>query len=268
MVRPALLLLALALGACSDDGASEVDRGPAADLFPHPFDLSSPDAPAAAPDAGQTAATHAALARHWAPTWYQDTDSSNHEGDYIVAYDYDGDTRSDNNWDNLNKAGVDLRAVIYYSVVETQTHWFLLYADFHPQDWDENCQPIPFGPDRCHENDMEGAMVVVEKDGTEHGRFRLLYTEAHNTLHVFTNDAQVTAFHTKSLEGAPVTFDSAATAAPGEHPMGHRTVRTPPRGRHAAPPRPGRRPPRAPPRGARGTSRGGPWCAVEGACSS
>jgi hypothetical protein len=215
-----VLSMVLALGACSND-----DQGPAADLFPHPFDSgSSPsdfspsEAPSPPADSGQTAASHEELARYWAPTWYHDTDSSNYEGDYIVAYDFDGDTRSDNNWENLHKAGADLSAVIYYSVVETETHWFLLYCDFHPQDWDENCQPIPFGPDRCHENDMEGAMVVVEKDGSKHGRFQLLYTEAHNILYIFTNDSGVSAFHSKSLKGVPVTFDGAATASPGEHP--------------------------------------------------
>jgi len=165
---------------------------------------SSPDGPAPV--------TRLERAQHWAPVWYQDTDSSNYEGDYIVAHDFDGDTRSDNNWENLTKAGIDLSAVIYYSVVETETHWFILYADFHPQDWDENCQPVPLGPDRCHENDMEGAMVVVEKDGSTHGKLALLYTEAHNTLHIFTNDSQVAKGTTNSLENVAVTFEG------GSHP--------------------------------------------------
>lgn len=161
-------------------------------------------------DAG--AATPLELAAHWAPVWYQDTDSSNAKGDYIVAYDFDGDTRSDNNWENLTKTGVKLSAVIYYAVIETQTHWFIHYADFHPQDWDEDCQPIPLGPDRCHENDMEGATVIVRKDGTLYGKFALLYTEAHNTLHIFRNDPQVTAFNSKTLESVGVTFEN------GSHP--------------------------------------------------
>ena len=103
----------------------------------HPTDASGPTRDGPAP-------SHLALAARWAPVWYQDTDSSDYKADYIVAYDFDGDTRSDNNWENLKKSGVDLSAVIYYTVVETQTHWFITYTDFHPRDWKEHCyQPVP-----------------------------------------------------------------------------------------------------------------------------
>jgi hypothetical protein len=218
----ALLLAALAglAAACSSDGSPAIDAWSPHDGL-HDFNFfvdgppgdGAPDAADAAPaEDSQKQPSHEQLAAHWAPVWYQDSDSSNYEGDYIVAYDFDGDTRSDNNWDNLDKAGVDLRAVIYWSLVETQTHWFILYADFHPQDWDENCQPIPFGPDKCHENDMEGAMVVVEKDGSPHGKFFLLYTEAHNILYIFTNDPSVKPSSSKSLKSVPVTFEE------GSHP--------------------------------------------------
>lgn len=210
------LVVALLAG-CSADDPGLLDAGPGDGLKDYLwlYDGPRPDGPPPPTDlaAGEAGApSHAQLAAHWAPVWYHDSDSSNYKGDYIVAYDFDGDTRSDNNWDNLNKAGVDLRAVIYYSVVETQTHWFMLYADFHPQDWDENCQPIPFGPDRCHENDMEGAMVVVRKDGSARGTFELLYTEAHNALHIFTNDKTISAASTTHLESAPVTWEN------GSHP--------------------------------------------------
>jgi hypothetical protein len=41
-------------------------------------------------------ASHAAtsdfeLACHWAPVHYQDTDSTDHDGDYLTALDYDGE---------------------------------------------------------------------------------------------------------------------------------------------------------------------------------
>jgi len=211
------IITALLLVACADEPAAPRDTG---------FSLldARPDRTAAHADRGtqrdrglpdraprardKTAAlTRAQLALHWAPVWYQDSDSSDYKADYIVAYDFDGDTRSDNNWDNLHKAGSDLRAVVYYSVVETATHWFLLYADFHPRDWDENCKPLPLWPDKCHENDLEGAMVVVRKDSNRYGAFHLLYTEAHNTLHVHTNDPGVSARTTKSLGSNKVTFE-------------------------------------------------------------
>ena len=220
----ALLLSVVSCSGDSEAGDSGADRG-LADLLrpgpdqphrptdaprpqdgPRPLDVTAPPADAAAP-------SHLKLAQHWAPVWYQDTDSSEYRADYIVAYDFDGDTVSNNNWENLSKPSADLTAVIYYSVVETKTHWFVLYADFHPKDWDENCKPIPFGPDKCHENDMEGAMVVVRKvAGKPLGAFHLLYTEAHNVLYIYTNDPGVSARKSKTLFKGMVTFEK------GSHP--------------------------------------------------
>jgi hypothetical protein len=157
--------------------------------------------------------THEDLAEHWSPVWYQDTDDTDAQADYITAFDFDGDFISKNNWENLHTETADLNAVIYWSVVETETHWFILYADFHPRDWTEDCDPnIPFVSSPCHENDMEGAMVVVKKDGTDWGQFQVLYTEAHNDLHIFTNDPAISAGSTTHLESAPVTFEG------GSHP--------------------------------------------------
>jgi hypothetical protein len=102
--------------------------------------------------------------------------------------------------------------VIYWSVIETTTHWYLLYTDFHPRDWTEDCDPLLPFTEPCHENDMEGAMVMVEKDGSEWGAFVLLVTEAHNVLYLFRDDPAITALSTESLEDAPVTFEG------GRHP--------------------------------------------------
>jgi len=222
-----LSLLALLIFACSEDagptdGPGILDAGDSLFWLPDgppkkdgsKKDGAKKDGPKkdAAKKDGAPPPTRAQLAAHWAPVWYQDTDSSDYKADYITAYDFDGDNRSDNNWDNLKKASSDLSAVIYYSVVESKTHWFILYADFHARDWDENCQPIPFGPDKCHENDMEGAMVVVRKDKTPFGAFHLLYTEAHNILYIFTNDTSIKPNQSKSLKTVPVTFEK------GSHP--------------------------------------------------
>ena len=208
-VLTAGLLWTLASGCTSSDA-------PAPDGRFDPLDGAgrSVDGPAADAHHGDgPAVSRLALAAHWAPVWYQDTDSSDYKADYIVAYDFDGDTRSDNNWENLKKPGVDLSAVIYYSVVETQTHWFINYSDFHPRDWKEHCyQPIPKLPVLCHENDMEGAMVVIRKDGSPHGSFFLMYTEAHTALYIFTNDIKVKPLKSKRLKTVPVTFEN------GTHP--------------------------------------------------
>lgn len=151
--------------------------------------------------------SHFELAEHWAPVWFHDTDDTHYEADYIVAYDFDSDTISSNNWENLDEAFVDLGAVIYYAVIETSSHWFIYYLDFHPRDWTEDCDPLIWWVEPCHENDLEGAMVVIRKDGSEHGSFEVLYTEAHNFLHVATNDPNITAASTPNLEDVPVTFE-------------------------------------------------------------
>jgi hypothetical protein len=160
------------------------------------------------------------VAVHWAPVWYHDTDDEDYQADYFTAFDFDGDTISDNNWDNLHSDKADLGAVVYWSVVETVTHWFVTYADFHPRDWAHSCN-VPF-KEPCHENDMEGAMVVVRKNESYWGSFEVLYTEAHNDLHVYANDPAIQAGTNEKLlvkgdaaKGGPfkgVTFED------GSHP--------------------------------------------------
>ena len=152
-----------------------------------------------------------ALAEHWAPVWYHDVDDSNTEGDYFTAIDADGDLVSSNNWESLSDGLTDLRGVIYWSVITTETHWFILYANFHPQDWDEVCSAGALYK-VCHENDMEGAMVVVQKDGYGYGQFRVMYTQAHNHLYMYRNDVNITK-KSGELREVPVTFEN------GSHPQ-------------------------------------------------
>ena len=73
------------------------------------------------------------LAYHHAPIHYQDVDKSgshglNGKGDYIIAYDFDGDLNATNNWNNLQYS--QAKAVGYYGVVETTTHYFITYGIF------------------------------------------------------------------------------------------------------------------------------------------
>lgn len=123
-----------------------------------------------------------ALAAHWAPVWMQDTDSSNYKAEYITRFDYDGDWRGNNNWNNLGAFAVP--AYVYYAVIETSSHYFLVYADFHPRDWSEFCSDT-----NCHENDMEGVMLAIKKDGTTYGRFHAMFTVAHSDFFSY-KDAQ------------------------------------------------------------------------------
>ncbi len=178
---------------------------------PSPVEDTGPAIEDTGVDAGPEPVTEFELAEHWAPVFYHDTDDKDYEADYITAFDFDGDFISDNNWENLHKPTSNLGAVIYYSVISTSTHHFILYADFHPRDWSKNCN-IPF-IGGCHENDMEGAMVVVRRsDDKPMGTFELLYTEAHNILHIFRNDKNITKKWNLHVESTPVTFEN------GSHP--------------------------------------------------
>src|SRR5437867_4297113 len=82
------------------------------------------------------------------------------------------------NWENLTK--FPLAAHAYYSVVETCTHWFISYGFFHPRDWADSAL------DQEHENDMEGLLTIVRKDGTPYGRLEGMITVYHLDFFSYT----------------------------------------------------------------------------------
>ena len=97
-----------------------------------------------------------------------------------------------------------LAASIYFNVSETETHYFLHYAAFHPRDYkggnvrgvilsellregaarhgDHDPTGLAESAVLAHENDMEGALVVVQKATGRVDRARVVYVEtlAHN----------------------------------------------------------------------------------------
>jgi hypothetical protein len=112
------------------------------------------------------------LAAYHAPVFYQET-GSNPRADAITRYNFDGDWVANNNWDNLDKFKTP--AYVYYSVVETKTHYFITYAFYHPRDY----QTVCFWK-ACHENDLEGAFFTVTKDpDNEYGDVFFVATIAH-----------------------------------------------------------------------------------------
>lgn len=128
------------------------------------------------------AATDAQLASHWAPVHHQDTDSSDYDADYLSTVDFDGDWNALNNWESQDDSLARLTGAAYYSVVETGTHWFLVYSFFHPRDWDDS--PDPLGQ-RTHENDMEGVLLTVRKDGSAFGKLEAAVTVAHSDFYSY-----------------------------------------------------------------------------------
>lgn len=159
------------------------------------------------------------LAEHHAPfvaqeTWFDP------KSDYLARFDADGDWRGDNNWDNAPRASS--QAYVYYAVIETRTHWFLLYNFFHPRDYSDKCVASA-----CHENDNEGIVLTVARDGSPAGRAVAMETLAHNKVYSYRADPRVTGnFH--GLDGEmefyggshPVVFVHAGghgVYGPGSH---------------------------------------------------
>lgn len=130
------------------------------------------------------AATAQEVAAYWAPDFYQDVNAAyDYRADYLTSFNYDGDWNGKNNWENLYS--YPLAANVYYSVVETTTHYFIGYWTFHPRD------DGPLDADK-HENDLEGVLVVIKKDGSTYGQFQLMETQSHNQWYQYTNDGAIT----------------------------------------------------------------------------
>ncbi len=146
---------------------------------------------------------HQDLAYYWAPVWFQDTypEIDGEFGliyDYITNFDYDGDWVGNNNADNIEN--FPLPAYVYYSVVETATHWFIGYYDYHPLDW--NYPSIHW-----HENDMEGLLLVISKSGgLPWGEFLCMVTEAHAEFWQYIDEQTAPSNSVEEWSGPEVIF--------------------------------------------------------------
>ena len=126
--------------------------------------------------------THEELAVHYAPEINAAVNvllSGAGRGDFLAAVDYDGDWITLNNWENLNHH--PLEAVVYYSVQETESHWFVGYYFYHPRDDAE------IWLDR-HENDMEGVMLAIPRDAAAFLPPQVMYTQAHGLVPFCLNE--------------------------------------------------------------------------------
>ncbi|MFI6427836.1 hypothetical protein [Promicromonospora sp. NPDC050880] len=143
-------------------------------------------------------ASAADVAQRWAPIHYQDVDQTGTNAlggrsDYIAAYDFDGDVDARNNWENTGSH--PLAATAYYSVLETGTHWFVTYMFFHPRDWSDSIF------DTEHENDAEGVMVAVQKDGSAYGVLRGAVTVAHSDFYSYTPSGSTWGAGAETVDG-------------------------------------------------------------------
>ncbi|MEE9553914.1 MAG: hypothetical protein V3W18_06410 [candidate division Zixibacteria bacterium] len=86
-----------------------------------------------------------------------------------------------------------LNAKVYFSVCETHTHYFIVYAVYHVLDWYKRFKPnniYDWIRDKCdeHVHDMEGALFVISKTNDIKGKLRLdgLITVSHHDFYLYT----------------------------------------------------------------------------------
>lgn len=126
------------------------------------------------------ALTHEEIAIHYAPQIDQAVNvllSAGGRGDFITAVNYDGDWTCLNNWENLTSG--NLGAVVYYSVQETDTHYYVGYYFYHPRDDAEIWLDM-------HENDLEGVMLCVPKSEGGYLPPEMMYTQGHGNVYFYT----------------------------------------------------------------------------------
>lgn len=127
--------------------------------------------------------------RH-APVLWQKVNDANARGDYITRVDFAGGLEEIiHNWSKVNDEHNRLLAHGYYSVVETTTHYFILYAFYHPQDWYDAKSKTLYDIIRKkfdeHLNDMEGALAIVTKKENE--RVDAFITVSHFHFYSYAN---------------------------------------------------------------------------------
>ena len=87
-----------------------------------------------------------------------------------------------NNEQSLKNLKIALPSVVYYSFVETGTHYFIEYSFYHALDWSEYPSFIPYN---WHENDMENIQIVVRKKSDKlEEDVVILSTQAHLSTEV------------------------------------------------------------------------------------
>jgi hypothetical protein len=154
----------------------ELEVTPSAPTYKKPEEVNFPTEPA-------NSDPYFPLVEHYAPFICQETWFTP-KADFITRFDLDGDWKGDDNWDDM-EIGTS-QAYVYYAVMETPTHWFLIYNLYHPRDYSDRCVA-----GTCHENDNEGIILTVAKDGSQLGRLQVMETLAHNNIYAFRNDRRI-----------------------------------------------------------------------------
>jgi len=99
------------------------------------------------------------LASTFAPVIRQATNDQNPQYDYLTRFDLDGDWVAEDNVSFVKKDAIKFESMVYYSVTETKSHYFITYIFYYPLRYGE------YTPGQLYEfgNDASGALVVVRK---------------------------------------------------------------------------------------------------------
>jgi len=100
------------------------------------------------------------IAYKYSPVLFQAVNDKKPNWDYVCRVDFDNDWDPLNNSNNIRSKNIRLDAAIYYSVVESETHFFITYSIFHAVDWGFKSGSIQ----KWYENDVKSLQVVVEKE--------------------------------------------------------------------------------------------------------
>src|SRR6185503_11438982 len=111
--------------------------------------------------------------------------------------------------DHAGNAAFPLRATGYYSVVETSSHWFVVYMFFHPRDWTDSFF------DTEHENDAEGVLFAIRRDGSTFGQLQAAVTVAHTDFFSFVPSGGAWKSGGESIDGGLQMM----ALADGAHPV-------------------------------------------------
>lgn len=168
-----IFLILMVLTACQRESAAPTEP---------PVPMERPT-PAAIPPIGDgTEPLWQSVSRFFAPWILQDANSP---ADYMTLVTFDGDWNSLNNWDNT--FAYPNLAHVYVSMSEDRNRYFLFYGVFHPRDWAYG----PLNLADAHENDFEGAVVVVDKRFTTptwpYGQVLTVETVAHKGYKAYYN---------------------------------------------------------------------------------
>lgn len=123
------------------------------------------------------------IAEKYAPIFYQETSSQEEykSWDWILPLNFDQDWDLTNNIKNLkdlSKRSLEkVPPVVYYALLETETHFFITYSIFHPAQWELNQRKAI----AWFENEMKHLQVVVRKNSIDSEDGRVVMVSIQNS---------------------------------------------------------------------------------------